>query len=85
MTNYNFHCEHECRNTCAALTRALQLESSIVRLSEEILIECEDESIKKFLSNLAENSSEQVQRIMQKLNEVRARMQINNNMNDMFN
>jgi hypothetical protein len=31
------------------------------------------------------NSSEQVVSIMKKLNEVRARMQINNNMNDMFN
>jgi hypothetical protein len=85
MSDYNFRCEHECRNTCVALTRALQLESSLVRLSEEILSECEDENIKKFLSNLAENSSEQVESIMKKLNEVRARMQINDNMNDMFN
>jgi rubrerythrin len=85
MSQYNFRCEHECRNTCAALTRALQLESSIVQLSEEMLRECEDENIKSFLSELAENSSEQVLSIMQKLNEIRARMQINNNMNDMFN
>ena len=85
MSDFNFRCEHECRNTCAALTRALQLESSLVRLSEEILSECEDENIKKFLSNLAENSSEQVESIMKKLNELRARMQINDNMNDMFN
>ena len=85
MSDFNFRCEHECRNTCAALTRALQLESSLVRLSEEILNECEDENIKRFLSDLAENSSNQVTSIMKKLNEVRARMQINNNMNDMFN
>lgn len=85
MNTFNFRCEHECRNTCAALTRALQLESSIVRLSEEILSECEDENIKGFLSDLAENSGQQVVSIMKKLNEVRARMQINNEMNDMFN
>jgi len=84
MNSFNFRCEHECRNTCAALTRALQLESSIVRLSEEILNECEDENIKGFLSDLAENSSTQVVSIMKKLNEIRARMQINNEMNDMF-
>ncbi len=84
MNSYNFRCEHECRNTCAALTRALQLESSIVRLSEEILTECEDENIKSFLANLAESSSVQVVSIMKKLNEIRARMQINNEMNDMF-
>lgn len=85
MSDYNFRCEHECRNTCAALTRALQLESSLVRLSEEILNDCEDENIKGFLSDLAENSNTQVLSIMKKLNEIRARMQINNNMNDMFN
>ncbi len=84
MSGYNFRCEHECRNTCAALTQVLQLESSIVRLSEEILHDCEDENIKAFFSELAENSSEQVMSIMKKLNEIRARMQINNNMNDMF-
>jgi hypothetical protein len=85
MNTYNFRCEHECRNTCEALTRAMQLESSLVRLSEEILNECEDENIKSFLADLAENSSAQVVSIMKKLNEVRARMQINDNMNDMFN
>lgn len=81
----HFRCEQTCRNTCSALTKALQLESEIVRLSEEMMQQCDDDNMKQFVSELAEHSSERVITIMQKLNEVRARMQIYNNMNDMFN
>lgn len=84
MTHSELHCEHTCRNTCSALTKALQLQSAIIRLSEETLQQCDDDNIKLFINDLAENSSDQVVKIMQKLNEVRARMQIFNNMNDMF-
>jgi len=62
----------------------MQLESEIVRLAEEMIQQCDDDNVKLFISELAENSSERVISIMQKLNEVRARMQIYNNMNDMF-
>lgn len=85
MSLTTFRCEQTCRNTCSALSKAMQLESEIVRLSEEMLVQCDDDNIKEFISGLAENSSERVLEIMQKLNEVRARMQIYNNMNDMFN
>lgn len=85
MSLQNFRCEQTCRNSCTALTKALQLESEIVKLSEEVMQQCDDDNIKLFIAGLAENSSEKVIAIMQKLNEVRARMQIYNNMNDMFN
>ncbi|NUN69144.1 MAG: hypothetical protein HUU02_05485 [Bacteroidetes bacterium] len=85
MSLQQFRCEQTCRNTCSALTKAMQLESEIVRLSEEMMQQCDDDNIKSFIADLAENSSEQVLTIMQKLNEVRARMQIYNNVNDMFN
>lgn len=85
MSLQTFRCEQTCRNTCSALSKAMQLESEIVRLSEEMMGQCDDDNIKQFVAGLAENSSERVLEIMQKLNEVRARMQIYNNMNDMFN
>ena len=72
----DFYCEHNCRNTCSALTKALQLESEIVRLSEETLQQCDDDNIKEFMTGLAENSSERIMSIMQKLNEIRARVHI---------
>ena len=76
MTLNDFLCEHSCRNTCTALTRALQLESEIVRLSEETLKQCDDDAIKEFITDLAENSSERILAITQKLNEIRARVHI---------
>ncbi|MFA5834124.1 MAG: hypothetical protein WDA22_11685 [Bacteroidota bacterium] len=72
----DFFCEHNCRNTCTALTKALQMESEIVRLCEETLRQCDDDNIKDFMTDLAENSSERVMTIMQKLNEIRARVHI---------
>jgi hypothetical protein len=76
MKEYSFQCEHLCRNTCASLTRALSLETSIVRLAEEALQQCDDGDIKDFLTNLAKSSSETALRVLQKLNEVQARTHI---------
>jgi len=76
MKNYSFLCEHVCRNTCSSLTKALQLETSIVRLAEEAIQQCDDEDIKYFLTELAQHSSEATLKILQKLNEVQARSQI---------
>ena len=76
MTQNEFHCEHTCLNSCASLTRALQLETTIVRLAEETLQQCDDADIKAFFVRLAENGSETTLRILQKLNEIQARSQI---------
>lgn len=76
MNQFQFLCEHTCRNTCSALTRALQYETAVVRLSEEIIQQCDDADIKEFMRDLARTSSESIIRIMQKMNEVQARTQI---------
>ncbi len=80
----DFYCEHNCRNTCNSLTRALQLESEIVRLSEETLQQCDDDEIKDFVTALAEDISEKVLAIMQKLNEIRARVHIMDGISSSF-
>lgn len=84
MAIQTFHCEQNCRNACSALSQVLHLETEIVRLSDEMIHQCDDENIKLFIADLAENSSERVISIMQKMNEVKARMQIFNNMDDML-
>jgi uncharacterized heparinase superfamily protein len=84
MNQFPFLCEHTCRNTCSALTRALQYETALVRLSEEIIQQCDDADIKEFMRDLARNSSESIIRIMQKMNEVQARTQILDNIASSF-
>jgi hypothetical protein len=76
MGTESFRCEHLCRNTCASLTRALQLETSIVKLLEEAIQQCDDSEMKYFLTDIAETSSETTLKILQKLNEIQARAQI---------
>lgn len=84
MTQQSFLCEHNCRNTCSGLTKALQHETALVRLSEEIIQQCDDADIKEFMRDLARISSENVIRIMQKLNELQARTQILDGINSSF-
>lgn len=84
MNTFPFTCEQTCRNTCSALTRALQHETALVRLSEEVIQQCDDGDIQEFMRDLARNSSEQVIRIMQKMNEVQARTQILDNIASSF-
>jgi hypothetical protein len=84
MKQYTFPCEHLCRNTCASLTRALSLETSIVRLAEEAIQQCDDGDIKSFLTDLAQTSSETALRLLQKLNEVQARTHIYNDISSSF-
>ncbi|MDD8018359.1 MAG: hypothetical protein PHP42_08290 [Bacteroidota bacterium] len=85
MSLTTFQCEHICRNSCEALSRALQLETSIVRLTEEAIQQCDDADIKNFLTGVAETSSETTLRILQKLNEVQARSQILDGIASSFN
>jgi hypothetical protein len=84
MNQFSFSCEHTCRNTCSALTRALQCETAIVRLSEDVIQQCDDADIQEFMRDLARRSSESVIRIMQKMNEVQARTQILDNISSSF-
>lgn len=83
-TQLSFLCEHPCRITCTALTKALQNETAIVRLSEDVLQQCDDADIKEFMRDLAQRSSENIIRIMQKMNEVQARTQILDNIASSF-
>ena len=76
MSQFTYECEKICRNSCATLTRALQLETSIVKMTEEAIQQCDDADMKFFLTGLAEASSKSVLMILQKLNEIKARSEI---------
>jgi hypothetical protein len=75
MNGEEMQCDHACRNTCVSLTDALQQETGLVRFYEQVITQCEDPEIRKFTRALAEDHSAAVIRIMQKLNEIKARSQ----------
>ena len=70
------HCEHQCRNTCALLTAALAEETMVVRYYQQVLTQCDEPDVHSFVRTLVEERSASVIRIMQKLNEIKARSQI---------
>ncbi|MBW7889235.1 MAG: hypothetical protein H3C35_12895 [Bacteroidetes bacterium] len=78
-------CEHACRNSCATLTKALNIETSLVRMYEEVLRECEEPEVKEFLEELANESSGVVVKIMRKLNEIKARSLVYDAIGSSFN
>ena len=71
----NIRCEHACRNTCAMLTAALAQETMTVRFFQSVLSQCDEPDVQSFVRGLVEERSASVIRIMQKLNELKARSQ----------
>lgn len=71
----NLRCEHQCRNTCAMLSAALAEETTMARFYQQVLTQCDEPDVHNFVRSLVEERSASVIRIMQKLNEIKARSQ----------
>ncbi len=80
----NIHCEHLCRNTCAMLNTALAEETASVRFYQTVLTQCDEPDVSKFVRTLVEERSASVIRIMQKLNEIKARSQVMDGLQSTF-
>ena len=76
MTTANSECSHACRNTCGQLNEAIREESAMVKFYEKMMTECDYPDVQAFVREMLEERSRTVIRIMQKLNELRARGQI---------
>lgn len=85
MNSETFECEHTCRNSCAALNKALTTQTALVRMYEEAIHQCEEPELKEFLIALANESSNAVVKIMHKLNEIKARSLIYDGIDSSFN
>jgi hypothetical protein len=58
------------------LSAALAEETMVVRFYQQVLTQCDEPDVHKFVRTLVEERSASVIRIMQKLNEIKARSQI---------
>lgn len=76
MENGTIHCEHACRSTCAMLNQILRQETELVKVYESVLAECDYPDVHGFVQEMMESKSSQILRILQKLNELRARGEI---------
>jgi len=78
MNGSPFHCEHACRTTCAMLSQIMREESELAKLYETLLTECDYPDVQSFVREMLEAKSATILRILQKLNEMRARGEIGN-------
>lgn len=76
MIKENMKCGHTCRNACAMLNEALREETSLVRFYEEVMSQCDYPDVHQFVKDLVEERSRSAIRILQKLNELRARAEV---------
>ena len=76
MSNATIHCEHACRTTCAMLNTILREETELVKIYETVLTECDYPDVQAFMREMMEAKSGSILRILQKLNEMRARGEI---------
>ena len=58
------------------LTAALAEETTVVRFYQQVLTQCDEPDVHKFVRSLLEERSASAIRIMQKLNEIKARSQV---------
>lgn len=77
MPSSQFECNHICKNSCASLNEALRTETAAVRFYESVVENCNMPEIKDFLGKLIEDRRREILLIIQKLNELHARSQIN--------
>jgi rubrerythrin len=80
-----FDCTHACRNTCGMLNEAIREESEMVKFYEKMMGECDYPDVQAFIRDVLEERSRSVIRLMQKLNELRARGQILDGVISSFN
>ena len=66
-------CLHTCRDQCAMLNQALHEETGLVRFYESVLKQCDYPEVRGLFEELARERSRSAIRILQKLNELRAR------------
>lgn len=72
----HIECSHACRNTCGLLNEAIRRESEMVKVYEKMMSDCDYPDVQAFVREVLEERSRTVIRMMQKLNELRARGQI---------
>ena len=75
MTDKEFQCGHNCRNTCSMLNEALRKETASIRFYESVYDECTTPEVKTFLGDIVEKRRSEVLKIISKLNEIHARAQ----------
>lgn len=69
-------CQHRCRNTCAMLSAAWQDEIKKIAYLEQMLKECDEPEMRKFVKELIYSHELLSNRITERLNVIKARAEV---------
>jgi rubrerythrin len=72
MTKEKNSCQHRCRNTCSMLHEALRDEAGKIAFYEQMLGECDDPAMRKFVKELVSIHNGLIEKIRDRLNEISA-------------
>jgi hypothetical protein len=85
MTEKQINCQFTCKNTCGMLNEALRKETSMIMFYKSTLEECNMPEVENFINDLIEEKSNNILKIVQKLNEIHVRSQIIDGVASSFN
>ena len=75
MVENNVKCDRTCGESCAMLNEALRRETASVRFYESVFDDCNAPEVKSVLAEIVDERRVQILKIIQKLNELRAKSQ----------
>ncbi len=78
------NCEHACRNTCATLEKAIEKENELLEMFSNSLNECNMPDVHSLLLSIAVNKKIAVQELQQKLNEIKTRSTIEDDIEESY-
>ncbi len=85
MEENKVNCEHACKNTCEALSKALERESSILEIYNSVVGECSLPEARSLLLELITEKKKVVQKLMQKLDELQEKSNIIDDIVESYN
>ncbi len=85
MEENKVNCEHACKNTCKALNKALERESSILEIYNSVVGECSLPEVRSLLAELITEKENVVQKLTQKIDELQEKSHIIDDIVESYN
>jgi len=78
------NCEHACRNTCVTLEKAIEKENELLEMFSNSVNDCNMPDFQTLLINMAVNKKIAVQELQQKLDEIKTRSAIDDDIEESY-
>jgi hypothetical protein len=84
MEATKINCEHACRNTCVTLEKAIEKENELLEMFSNSVDDCNMPDVHSLLNGVVEDKKKTVQELQQKLDEIRTRSTIDDDIEESY-